>query len=109
MRLLTAIVTCIYPLAILFWILRFLGIGHYRSAGGTAVGISGTQDFDCEVFQNLSRKSTITLCLHSRLIRLKSELSSNTIMHQSIPTAPCPPPRATAEHLPVLSVPGVGH
>ena len=37
-------------------------------------------------------------------------------MHQSIPPAPSPPPpppppppRATAEHLPTLSVPGVGH
>ena len=32
------------------------------------------------------------------------------IMHQSIPAAPSlPPPRATAGHLPALSVPGVGH
>ena len=35
------------------------------------------------------------------------------IMHQSIPpapsTAPPSPPRATAGHLPALSVPGVGH
>ena len=31
-------------------------------------------------------------------------------MHQSIPAAPSPPsPRATAGHLPALSVPGVGH
>ena len=31
-------------------------------------------------------------------------------MHQSIPPAPSPPPpRATAGHLPTLSVPGVGH
>ena len=31
-------------------------------------------------------------------------------MHQSIPPAPSPPPpRATAGHLPALSVPGVGH
>ena len=31
-------------------------------------------------------------------------------MHQSIPNAPRPPsPRAAAGHLPVLSVPGVGH
>ena len=34
-----------------------------------------------------------------------------TLMHQSIPPAPSapPPPRATAGHLPTLSVPGVGH
>ena len=30
-------------------------------------------------------------------------------MHQSIPPAPRPPPRATAGHLHALSVPGVGH
>ena len=32
-------------------------------------------------------------------------------MHQSIPPAPNPPPPppATAQHLPALSVPGVGH
>ena len=30
-------------------------------------------------------------------------------MHQSIPAAPSTPPRATAGHLPTLSVPGVGH
>ena len=30
-------------------------------------------------------------------------------MHQSIPAAPIPLPRATAGHLPALSVPGVGH
>ena len=31
-------------------------------------------------------------------------------MHQSIPAAPStPPPRATAGHLPALSVSGVGH
>ena len=32
------------------------------------------------------------------------------LMHQSIPPAPSPPPpRATAGHLPALSVPGMGH
>ena len=33
------------------------------------------------------------------------------MMHQSIPAAPSPPPprRATADQLPALSVPGVGH
>ena len=30
-------------------------------------------------------------------------------MHQSIPPAPRPPPRATAGHLHALSVAGVGH
>ena len=30
-------------------------------------------------------------------------------MHQSIPPAPTPSPRATVGHLPALSVPGVGH
>ena len=30
-------------------------------------------------------------------------------MHQSIPAAPIPPPRATAGHLRALSVLGVGH
>ena len=34
----------------------------------------------------------------------------STVMHQSIPGAPIPPPpRATAGHLCALSVPGVGH
>ena len=31
------------------------------------------------------------------------------ILHQSIPAAPCSPPRATAGHLPALSVRGEGH
>ena len=31
------------------------------------------------------------------------------LMHQSIPAAPIPPPRATAGHLRALPVPGVGH
>ena len=37
-------------------------------------------------------------------------LPYSCVMHQSIPAAPSPPPpRATAGHLPALSVPGVGH
>ena len=35
-------------------------------------------------------------------------MCNETVMHQSIPPAPSPP-RATAGHLPALSVPGVGH
>ena len=39
-----------------------------------------------------------------------SSLEFKQVMHQSIPPAPRPPPpRATAGHLPALSVPGVGH
>ena len=37
------------------------------------------------------------------------QLKHSNIMHQSISTAPSPPPGATAGRLPALSVPGVGH
>ena len=38
-------------------------------------------------------------------------VAKNSVMHQSIPPAPSPPPaiRASAGHLPALSFPGVGH
>ena len=39
----------------------------------------------------------------------QAKLSDSHVMHQSIPPAPSPPPRATAGHLPALSVPGVEH
>ena len=34
---------------------------------------------------------------------------SDVVTHQPIPAVPTPPPRATAEHFPALSVPGLGH
>ena len=48
-----------------------------------------------------------------RLSLFKNLISTFKLMHQSLPAAPSPPPpptpRATAGHLPALSVPGVGH
>ena len=41
--------------------------------------------------------------------RKREALRKSTVLHQSIPAAPSPSPRATAGHLPALSVPGVGH
>ena len=41
-------------------------------------------------------------------IKLRRTHESVVLMHQSIPPAPSSP-RATAGHLPALSVPGVGH
>ena len=53
------------------------------------------------------------LCLSSRVNskgrRETTLFLFEKIMHQSIPPAPSPLPRATAGHLPALSVPGVGH
>ena len=40
--------------------------------------------------------------------RKREALRKSTVLHQSIPAAPCPSPRATAGHLPALSVPGWG-
>ena len=41
--------------------------------------------------------------------KMKLVRNSRNLMHQSIAAAPSPPPPATADHLPALSVPGVGH
>ena len=53
------------------------------------------------------------LCLSSRVNskgrRETTLFLFEKIMHQSIPPAPSPLPRATAGHLPALSVPGVAH
>ena len=53
------------------------------------------------------------LCLSSRVNskgrRQTALFLFEKIMHQSIPPAPSPLPRATAGRLPALSVPGMGH
>ena len=42
--------------------------------------------------------------------KMKLVRNSRNLMHQSLGAAPSsPPPPATADHLPALSVPGVGH
>ena len=41
--------------------------------------------------------------------KMKLVRNSRNLMHQSIAAAPSPPPPATADHLPALSVPWVGH
>ena len=41
--------------------------------------------------------------------KMKLVRNSRNLMHQSIAAVPSPAPPATADHLPALSVPGVGH
>ena len=64
-------------------------------------------------YWNLAVILTRRLCLSSRVNskgrRQTALFLFEKIMHQSIPPAPSPLPRATAGHLPALSVPGVGH
>ena len=64
-------------------------------------------------YWNLAMILRRRLCLSSRVNskgrRETTLFLFEKIMHQSIPPAPSPLPRATAGHLPALSVTGVGH
>ena len=48
-------------------------------------------------------------CKESNVSSFVDTVNFQKVMHQSMPVAPSPAPRATAGHLPALSVPGVGH
>ena len=59
-------------------------------------------------FEKLICRYTLTIYMATcLLIHLVEECI--TVMHQSIPAVPIPPPRAIVGHFPALSIPGVGH